>query len=81
MNNIGKIDRLIRIIAAVVLIVLHYTKVTPTQYGDISLVIAAILAMTSLRKCCPLYALMGFGTCSNSIKNTKSAIKTKKLDI
>lgn len=81
MNNVGKIDRLIRMLLAVGLIILHITHVIPKGYEDIALFAAAILAMTSLRKCCPLYSLLGFGTCGVNHNKQEPRIKTKKLDI
>jgi hypothetical protein len=83
MNNVGKIDRLIRFIAAVGILILHATHVIPEENADIFLIGAALLAMTALRKCCPLYALLGFGTCSStSTANPEDPkIPTKKLDL
>lgn len=79
MNNVGKIDRLIRIIAAVAIVILHFTGNLPAEYSDIILVVAIVLAMTSLRKCCPLYALLGFGTCGVNTGSEEATIETKKL--
>lgn len=81
MNNVGNTDRKIRIVLALVLTLLYFTKVIPPDYGDISLGIAGLLAITSFRKCCPLYALLGFGTCGIDTGNNKIRIKTKKLEI
>lgn len=81
MNNVGKIDRLIRFILAISILVLHYTDVIPAQYGDVALVFAIILAFTAFRKCCPLYAVLGFGTCGVDTGNQEVRIKTKKLEL
>ncbi len=83
MNNVGKIDRLIRFILAVSILILHATQVLPRENSEVYLVGAALLAMTALRKCCPLYGLFGFGTCSSTSKaNSKTPqIPTKKLDV
>ena len=83
MNNIGKIDRLIRMILAVTIVILHATHVIPRENGEIILIGAALLAMTALRKCCPIYGLLGFGTCNmkNTTKKSNKRIKTRKLDI
>jgi hypothetical protein len=82
MNNIGNIDRLIRFIIAVGILILHGTHILPRENSEIFLLGAAILAMTALRKCCPFYVLLGFGTCSSNPKgNAKNPrITTKKLD-
>jgi len=83
MNNIGNIDRLIRFIIATGILILHATHVLPEENGEVFLLGAALLAMTALRKCCPFYALLGFGTCSSTPKanNKDPKIPTKKLNI
>ncbi|HKL37771.1 MAG TPA: DUF2892 domain-containing protein [Bacteroidales bacterium] len=81
MNNVGRIDRTIRIILAVGILILHSTQLIPEDYSNTSLVVAGLLAFTSLRKCCPLYALLGFGTCQTGTSNSNPRIKTKKLNL
>ena len=81
MNNVGKIDRLIRLILAITIAILHFANVIPAQYSDTALVIAVILAITSLRKCCPIYALLGFGTCGVDSGSQEPRIKVKKMDL
>jgi hypothetical protein len=82
MNNVGYIDRIIRITIAATLLILHLADVIPENLIDSALVVSMLLVFTSLRKCCPLYALLGFGTCTTSYNGKKTPrIKTKKLDI
>lgn len=81
MHNVEKIDRIVRIVAAVVLATLYFTHVVEGKLGNALLTIAFILAATSLRRCCPLYALLGFGTCGTGIEKNDASIKTEKLDL
>jgi len=78
MHNVGKIDRLIRIIAATVLVILYFTNVLES---GIFLFIALTLMLTSLRQCCPIYALIGKGTCGVEPVKTDKKIETEKLDL
>ena len=81
MHNVGKIDRIIRLIIAAGIIILYFTNIISGRLGNISLFVAALLFMTSLRKCCPIYALLGFGTCGVDTGNVEPKIKTKKLKL
>ncbi len=62
-KNIGGTDKVIRLLAAVALIVLYFTGIITGTLGVVGLVIAAILLLTSLVNFCPLYALLGIKTC------------------
>ena len=81
MHNVGKIDRIIRLVIAAGIIILYFTDIIPGRLGNISLFVAALLFMTSLRKCCPIYSLLGFGTCGVDTGNVEPKIKTKKLKL
>jgi hypothetical protein len=81
MNNVGTTDRKVRITIALVLVILYFTNVIPTEYGDILLLISGILGFTAFRKCCPVYALLGFGTCGVNSGNKEPRIKTRRLDL
>ncbi len=81
LHNVGKIDRIIRAILAVILAALYFTKTIEGDWATTAIVIATILGMTSLRQCCPLYALLGFGTCSVDTGKSDTTIKTKKLEL
>ncbi len=78
MHNVGKIDRWIRFGIAAILMILYYTKIV--EYQAV-IIIALILAATSLRRCCPLYALLGLGTCGIETDKTDRVIDTKPLDL
>ncbi|MBV5281030.1 MAG: DUF2892 domain-containing protein [Paludibacter sp.] len=62
-KNMGSLDKLIRLAAAIVLIVLFYSGVITGTVGIIALVVALILTVTSLVSFCPLYTLLDIRTC------------------
>jgi hypothetical protein len=62
----GSNDKLIRLGAAIVLIILFYKEVITGTLGIIALVVALILTITSLIGFCPLYALFGIKTCRSN---------------
>ena len=59
----GTIDRVIRIVIAVVIAVLFFTRQITGSLGIILLVLASIFLLTSLVNFCPLYILVGIKTC------------------
>jgi hypothetical protein len=64
-KNLGKTDRIIRSIIAVVLFDLAARK-TMTGFWDILLfVLAIILLVTAFVGLCPLYAIFGIKSCSD----------------
>jgi hypothetical protein len=61
-ENVGGLDRLVRLLIAVGAIYLFFTGDRPTwEYG--ALVVGAILALTAITGFCPLYRLIGVNTC------------------
>jgi hypothetical protein len=81
LHNVGKIDRIIRLSVALILVVLYYTKIANGAYDTYFIVGAIILAVTSIRQCCPIYALLGFGTCGIDNSDKKPIIETKKIKL
>ena len=61
-KNMGTIDKVIRILVAVVVAVLYFTHVVSGTLGIILLVVAGILVITSFISFCPLWALFGINT-------------------
>ncbi len=53
--NMGRYDRIIRVIIAVVFAVLYLTNVITGTLGIVLLALAAIFLLTSLVGFCPLY--------------------------
>ena len=62
-RNVGKTDKIIRIIIAIVLVALYFTKVVTGTLGIIFLIVAGISLVTALINFCGLYALFGFSSC------------------
>ncbi|MFA5329231.1 MAG: DUF2892 domain-containing protein [Prolixibacteraceae bacterium] len=80
-HNVGKTDRIIRIILAVLFAILYFTNLVEGKWAEVSIIVAIVLAMTSLRQCCPLYAILGFGTCGVKSDKSETTIKTEKLKL
>ena len=61
-NNLGVIDRIVRVFLAVVLIVLYMTGQITGLAAIILGVIAIIFVLTSMAGFCPLYHIFGIST-------------------
>jgi hypothetical protein len=60
--NMGTIDRVMRIIAAVVIATLYFTNMISGTLAIILLVFAAVFILTSFISFCPLYVPFGLST-------------------
>ncbi|HOW30050.1 MAG TPA: DUF2892 domain-containing protein [Bacteroidales bacterium] len=63
--NVGKTDKLIRLLLALAGLILYIFNVVQGTFGIIVLIIAAILIITSIVNFCPLYAVLGIKTCKS----------------
>ncbi|MDM1046899.1 YgaP family membrane protein [Sphingobacterium hotanense] len=61
-QNIGNIDRGIRVIVAIVIAVLFFTERITGTISIVLMVFAGILILTSMMGFCPLYSLLGIKT-------------------
>lgn len=61
-KNMGKTDRLIRTILAILFLVLYFTHTVSGTLGIVLLVLAVVFLLTSLISFCPLYTLFGIKT-------------------
>jgi hypothetical protein len=61
-KNIGKIDKTIRIIAALILAVLAVSGTISGALGVILIILAAVLLITAFVGSCPLYTLLKIST-------------------
>jgi len=61
-KNMGSIDKVVRIIFAVLLIVLYFTNVISGTLGIVLLILAGIFLLTSLIGFCPLYLPFNLNT-------------------
>ncbi|MGD9899272.1 MAG: DUF2892 domain-containing protein [Calditrichaceae bacterium] len=67
-KNMGLIDRVIRTLVAVVIVVLYYTGVISGITAIILSAFAVIFLLTSLVSFCPLYLPFGFKTIKKESK-------------
>jgi len=62
--NMGSVDRIGRVLLAVVFAVLYFTGTITGTIGIVLLVLGAVFLLTSAIGFCPLYAPFGISTCS-----------------
>ena len=61
-KNVGTIDKVIRVLIAVVVAVLYFTNVISGTLGIVLMALAVILFLTSLISFCPIYFPFGLST-------------------
>jgi len=61
-KNMGTVDKVIRILIAVVIAVLFFTNVITGILGVVLLVLAGVFVTVSLISFCPLYLPLGINT-------------------
>ncbi len=64
----GKTDRIVRVVIAVVIAGLYYGGYISGTLGLVLLILAAVFVITSFMGYCPLYAPLGLNTCANKEK-------------
>jgi membrane-associated protease RseP (regulator of RpoE activity) len=62
-KNVGKTDKMIRIVAGIILIALDYFEVVTGSFSWILSVVAVILIATAFLNFCPILQLLGKNTC------------------
>jgi len=62
-QNMGNLDKIIRILAAIVVAILVYAKVITGTLGIVLSIAAIVFVLTSLVGICPLYLPLGINTC------------------
>lgn len=73
-KNMGKADKVIRILVAIIVSVLYLTNAISGSIAIILMIAAGIFLATSLISICPLYTMLGINTCplkksSNELQN------------
>jgi len=61
-KNMGTLDKSIRIIVAVIIASLYFTKVISGTLAIVLLIFAAVFIVTSFISFCPLYPIIGLNT-------------------
>ena len=80
-HNVGRIDRIIRVSLSVILVILYFTHIIDSRFDNYLIAGAFLMFVTSLRSCCPIYAILGLGTCKVIPADDEVKIKTKKIDL
>lgn len=62
-KNLGNIDKIIRVLIAVVVAVLFFTDTISGTLGIVLLAVSGVLVATSFMNFCPLYAVLGINSC------------------
>ncbi len=63
-QNMGRPDRIIRILVAILFVVLWFTHTVTGMAGYVLLILAGVFLITSIVGSCPLYSLFGINTCN-----------------
>lgn len=61
-TNVGIIDRAVRTVVALIIIVLYFTHVITGTLAIVLIVLAVVFLLTALLRFCPLYLPFGINT-------------------
>jgi len=61
-KNMGTIDKVVRILVALVVVVLYFSNVISGTLAIILLILAGVFILTSFMSFCPLYLPFGLST-------------------
>jgi hypothetical protein len=61
-KNIGSIDKVIRVLFAIVVAALYFTGVISGTLGIVLLIVGGVLLLTSIVGTCPIYLPFGIST-------------------
>lgn len=64
-TNMGRNDKMIRAILAIIFAVLYFTGAVSGTLGIILLILGGVFIATATIGFCPLYTLFGLNTCKN----------------
>lgn len=71
-KNVGSIDKIIRIVLAILLLALNLTGTITGTLSIVAWVVTASMVFTTLTSFCPVYTLLGINTCPMKLdKNAK----------
>lgn len=77
-SNVGLIDRIIRILAAIIVGVLYFTNQITGAFAIFMGIIAAVFLLTAVAGFCPLYLPLGISTKKHPSDKTKSEFSKKQ---
>lgn len=61
-KNVGKTDKIIRILIALLFLILYFTGITGGLIGIILIIFSVTLMLTSFISYCPMYQPLGIST-------------------
>ena len=61
-KNVGNVDRIVRLVLAIILAALYFTGAVSGTLGIVFLVLAVVFALTAAVSICPIYLLVGLST-------------------
>lgn len=67
-KNMGGTDKIVRIIIALIIVALFFTKIISGVLGIVLIIVAGVFVLTSLISFCPLYNLVGLNACTKDEK-------------
>ena len=62
-KNMGSVDRIIRVVIAIIFALLYFSGTVTGTLGMVLLILGTVFVLTSLVSFCPLYTLVGINTC------------------
>ena len=62
-KNVGSLDKIIRIVLAIILFGVAYFGVVEGTLAIVSYVAGAVMLLTGFMKSCPLYSIFGISSC------------------
>jgi len=62
-KNVGNLDKVLRVVLALLIGYLYYSGVISGTLGIVLIVFGGVLVLTSLVSFCPIYAPFGIKTC------------------
>jgi hypothetical protein len=62
-TNVGNIDRIIRLIVALLFAVLYFGGFVTGTIGLVLVILEGVFAVTAVIGFCPLYSIFGLSTC------------------
>ncbi len=62
-NNIGSVDKIVRVVLALIFSALFFTRTVTGGFGFILLTVGGLLLATVVLGVCPLYRLLGITSC------------------
>lgn len=67
-KNMGSIDKMVRIVVALIFAALYFTGTVSGTLGFVLLILGGVFLMTSVVSFCPLYLPLGISTCKTEKK-------------